>query len=134
MNGGNGGNGGMAKRMAEWQNGRKWIHSYTYVLFTVHANNNDDDTDDSLIFYSIDNTSSILLEVNGKKSSGKCTRHINIRYFLIADAVNKKECKILWIPQEGMYADYMKKSSDGSQVLSDEGFYYGGESYVRSKK
>jgi hypothetical protein len=49
----------MAKRMAEWQNGRKWIHSYTYVLFTVHAaaaanNNDDDDTDNSLIFYSIE--------------------------------------------------------------------------------
>ncbi len=54
-NGGYGGNGGMAKRMAEWQNGRKWIHSYTYVLFTVHADD-DDDTDDSLIFYSIEYT------------------------------------------------------------------------------
>ena len=40
--------------MAEWQNGRKWIHSYTYVLFTVHANDDDDDTDGSLIFYGID--------------------------------------------------------------------------------
>ncbi len=48
---------GMAKRMAEWQNGRKWIHSYTYVLFTVHADDDDDnDTDDSLIFYSIEET------------------------------------------------------------------------------
>ncbi len=49
----------MAKRMAEWQNGRKRIHSYTYVLFRVHADdddddNDDDDTDDSLIFYSIE--------------------------------------------------------------------------------
>ncbi len=26
------------------------------------------------------------------------------------------------------------ESSDGSQVLLDEGFYYGSESYVRSKK
>ncbi len=56
-NGGNGGNGGLAKRMSEWQNGRKWIHSYTYILFTVHADDDDDDdddTDDSLIFYGID--------------------------------------------------------------------------------
>jgi hypothetical protein len=60
-----------------------------------------------------DNTSLILLEVNDKKSSGKCTRHINIQYFLIADAVDKKECKILWIPREGMYADYMKKAQTG---------------------
>ena len=29
-----------------------------------------------------DNKSSILLETNGRKSAGKCSRHINIRYFL----------------------------------------------------
>ena len=28
-----------------------------------------------------DNKSTILLEENGKKSSSKCTRHINIRFF-----------------------------------------------------
>ncbi len=44
----------MAKRMAEWQNGRKWIHSNTYVLFTVHADDDDNTDNDSLIFYSID--------------------------------------------------------------------------------
>ncbi len=27
--------------MAEWQNGRKWIHNNTYVLFMVHASDND---------------------------------------------------------------------------------------------
>ncbi len=50
----NGGNGGMAKRMAEWQNGRKWIQKDTYVLFMVHADDTDEDDDDTLIFYSID--------------------------------------------------------------------------------
>jgi hypothetical protein len=32
-----------------------------------------------------DNRSLILLERNGRASSGKCTRHINIHYFLISD-------------------------------------------------
>ncbi len=32
-----------------------------------------------------DNLSSILLERNGKASSGKCTRHINMCYFFITD-------------------------------------------------
>ncbi len=32
-----------------------------------------------------DNKSSIILERNGKASSGKGTRHINIRYFFITD-------------------------------------------------
>ncbi len=45
----------MAKGMAEWLNGRKWIHKDTYVLFTVHADDtNDTDDDDTLIFYSIE--------------------------------------------------------------------------------
>jgi hypothetical protein len=41
-----------------------------------------------------DNKSSILLEQNGKASSGKRTRHINIRYFFITDQVNMKEISI----------------------------------------
>jgi hypothetical protein len=32
-----------------------------------------------------DNKSAMLLENNGKRSSGKQTRHINIRYFLVTD-------------------------------------------------
>jgi hypothetical protein len=56
----------MAKGMAEWQNGRKWIHKDTYILFTVHADNDtdedddnkddddNDDNNDTLIFYSIE--------------------------------------------------------------------------------
>ena len=43
-----------------------------------------------------DNKSSIFLEKNGKASSGKRTRHINIRYFFITDQVNKKEISIEW--------------------------------------
>jgi hypothetical protein len=34
-----------------------------------------------------DNKSSILLERNGRATSGKCTRHINICYFFISDQV-----------------------------------------------
>ena len=36
-----------------------------------------------------DNKSSILLETNGKASSGKRMRNINIRYFLVADRQKK---------------------------------------------
>jgi hypothetical protein len=72
-----------------------------------------------------DNTSSILLEVNGKKSSGKRTRHINIRYFLITDAIDKKECEIVWIPREGMYADYMTKAQTGVEFRRMRDFIMG---------
>ncbi len=56
-----------------------------------------------------DNKSSILLEQNGKASSGKRTRHINIRYFFITDRANMKEISIGWCPTKTMVADFMTK-------------------------
>jgi hypothetical protein len=61
-----------------------------------------------------DNKSSILLERNGKASSGKRTRHINIRYFFITDRVNMKEVSIEWCPTKDMVADFMSKPLQGS--------------------
>jgi hypothetical protein len=60
-----------------------------------------------------DNQSSILLERNGKASSGKRTRHINIRYFFITDRVNMKEVEIEWCPTKKMVADFMTKPLQG---------------------
>jgi len=37
-----------------------------------------------------DNKSTILLAENGKSSSSKRTRHINVRYFFIADKIKKR--------------------------------------------
>ena len=61
-----------------------------------------------------DNTSSIRLELNGKASSSKRTRHINTRYFLITDRVNKKEITIEYCPTEDMIADYFTKPLQGT--------------------
>jgi hypothetical protein len=61
-----------------------------------------------------DNKSSILLERNGKASSGKRTRHINIQYFFITDRVNMKEIEIEWCPTKEMVADFMTKPLQGS--------------------
>ena len=36
-----------------------------------------------------DNQSAILLEKNGKKSSSRCTRHLNIRYFMVRNCVER---------------------------------------------
>ena len=41
-----------------------------------------------------DNQSAMKLENNGRGSSGKRTRHINIRYFFITDRVGKGEVEI----------------------------------------
>jgi hypothetical protein len=53
-----------------------------------------------------DNKSSILLETNGGGSSGKRTRHINVRHFFIANQVKAKEIRIEYCPTGIMVADY----------------------------
>jgi hypothetical protein len=62
-----------------------------------------------------DNMSSILLEKNGRASSGKRMRHINIRYYFVTDRMKKGECEIKWIPREKMVADYLTKGLQGGE-------------------
>ena len=45
-----------------------------------------------------DNQSAILLENNGKKSSSKRTRHINIRYYVITDRIKNDELQVEYCP------------------------------------
>jgi hypothetical protein len=61
-----------------------------------------------------DNKSSILLERNGKASSGKRMRHINIHHFFITDRVNMKELTIEPCPTKQMVADFITKPVQGS--------------------
>jgi hypothetical protein len=46
-----------------------------------------------------DNQSSIILEKNVRLSSGKRTRHINIRYFFVADRIKAKELTDTVLPE-----------------------------------
>jgi len=41
-----------------------------------------------------DNKSAMLLEKNGKASSTKCTKHINIQYFFITDHIANGDLSI----------------------------------------
>jgi len=65
-----------------------------------------------------DNTSSMKLEQNGKSSSGKRTRHFNIKYFYITDLIKRNEMKIEYCPTDKMWADYMTKPLMGSKFKS----------------
>ena len=56
-----------------------------------------------------DNQSAMLLEKNGKASSGRRTRHINIRYFFVTDRVAKGEMVIKYCPTKEMLADFLTK-------------------------
>jgi hypothetical protein len=60
-----------------------------------------------------DNQSTIKLSENGKASSGKGTRHINIRYFFITDRIASKEVAIQYCPTKEMVADYFTKPLQG---------------------
>ena len=62
-----------------------------------------------------DNKSAILLEKNGRASSGRRTRHVNIRHFFIADMVKSGDVSIEHCPTEEMRADYLTKPLQGTK-------------------
>jgi hypothetical protein len=64
-----------------------------------------------------DNKSAILLETNGKRSSSKRTRAINIRYFFIADQVDKGNIEIKYCPTNQMIGDFFTKSLQGKKLV-----------------
>ena len=61
-----------------------------------------------------DNMSSMLLEKNGRASSGKRTRHIDIRFYFVADRVAQGHLRIEHCPTEDMVADYFTKPLQGA--------------------
>ena len=67
---------------------------------------------DNILFQ--DNKSAILLEKNGKASSSKRTKHINIRYFFITDRIQKYEVSIVWCLTGDMIADFATKPLQGA--------------------
>jgi len=58
--------------------------------------------------------SAIKLEVNGRQSSGKRTRHVEIRYFYVKDLVDKGRIKIKYCPTHKMLADFFTKPLQGN--------------------
>ena len=65
-----------------------------------------------------DNTSTMKLENNGKASSGKRTRHFDIKYFYVTDLIGRQEVQIIYCPTDDMIADYMTKPLTGSKFHS----------------
>jgi hypothetical protein len=68
-----------------------------------------------------DNTSSILIEKNGRSSCSKRMCHMNIRYFFVKDQVDSKWVHIEHCPTADMIADYFTKPLQGApfQKLRD---------------
>jgi hypothetical protein len=64
-----------------------------------------------------DNKSAILLEVNGRQSSTKRTRHMNLRYFFISDYIKNGDISIEYCDTNNMLADYFTKPLQGKIFL-----------------
>ena len=64
-----------------------------------------------------DNQSAIKLESNGIASAGKRSRHMNTRYFFIAEKVANKEVLTSCCPTDDMVADFFTKPLQGSKFL-----------------
>ena len=64
-----------------------------------------------------DNKSAILLEQNGRKSSSKRTKHINVRYFFIKDKVESGEITVEYCSTHDMLGDYFTKPLKGKKFI-----------------
>lgn len=64
-----------------------------------------------------DNQSAMLLERNGKYSSGKRTRHINVRFFFITDRISSGEVDVQYCPSEQMLGDFFTKPLQGNKFF-----------------
>ena len=62
-----------------------------------------------------DNSSAIKLKTNGMKSMGQRSKHINNRYFFIADQLKKGNVKVEHCPTDDMEGDYHTKPLQGSK-------------------
>jgi hypothetical protein len=81
--------------------------------------------EESIIYQ--DNQSAILLAKNGRGSSSKRTRHINIRYFFVANRIASKEVKVEYCPTGEMIADYFTKPLQGSLFKRFRDFIMNGD-------
>ncbi len=53
------------------------------------------------------------MEKNGRASSSKRTKHIEIRYYYVADRISKGDLLVLWCPTDKMIADFLTKPLQG---------------------
>ena len=67
-----------------------------------------------------DNKSCILMAKNGKRSSGKRTRALNICYFYITDQIERGNVEIKYCPTDEMTGDYMSKGLQGFKFKNSE--------------
>jgi hypothetical protein len=70
-----------------------------------------------LIGYKVRHKSAMLLETNGRASSSKHTRHIEMRYYYVANQVAKGDLRVVWCPTDEMIADFLTKPIQGKAFV-----------------
>jgi hypothetical protein len=58
--------------------------------------------------------STMQLANKGKASSGKRTRHFDIKMFYVTDLIDRDEVMVMYCPADGMIGDYMTKPLTGA--------------------
>jgi len=64
-----------------------------------------------------DNKSTILLAENGKGSSSRQTKHLDVRYFFVTNKIKKGGIKISYCPTHEMIGDFFTKPLQGAQLV-----------------
>ena len=64
-----------------------------------------------------DNMSTMLMLKNGKASTTRRTKHINVRYFFITDRIKNGEFTIEHCPTGKMLADFFTKPLQGKKII-----------------
>ena len=57
-----------------------------------------------------DNQSTILLEQNGKRSSGECTQHLNVCCFFLTNQIKQGNMNIECHPTDELIGDFIKQA------------------------
>ena len=96
------------------------------VLWTKQFLEEQGNLDTTTVVYQ-DNTSSILLERNGRSSSTKRTKHMHIRYFYVTEQVHNKNIHIAHCPTEEMMADFFTKPLQGPLFIKMRNYVMGNE-------
>ena len=86
----------------------------TQILWTKHFMEAQGYTIEDNILHQ-DNKSTILLQENGRKSAGKRSRALNVRYFFLMDQVEKGNLRITYYPTDDMTADYIISPLQGKK-------------------
>ena len=73
-----------------------------------------------------DNKHAILLEVNGKRSTGKRKQALNICHFLLQIKLLNKERKIKYFPKDDVWGDFITKPTQGTKFRRFRNYVLGG--------